>query len=397
MNILDHRILIPRPKSPETVWAVIGDLSKNPTWQVDCRSVSFISTMHTGVGVRWRYTTTGGRDYVAQTTAWYDGLGYEYKIVDGLALRENLGRIRLQEIPDGTVVQWTFSYEVGGVLGGMRNALSLRRQLESAMVDSLKTLWRVVNKINEVDKAHEARSLLRDAPDYEGRLQYKPRHPSAKPVEENSSPSHSPIVEPAFSDDDTRPRQPVVPPESSPEPEFLSEIPSTPSITIIEAEQQPDTLIVLDDAQETSDEGSNQAVLLSEDDHIAKPIPSLLDQPAIVEIAALAETPSPMTADIVPDVPLVEPLQETETLASEEAPTVIAPRHGKLDTAEVSVFDLFGLPKPSETQEIARVVQSDMPTVPLNRVVEIKVEPERRVGYRVILRRKSVKLRRPVS
>src|SRR6185436_5009173 len=81
MTILDHRILI--PKSPEKIWEFLSDLSQNAAWQVDCKSVSLLTTKTTGSGVRWRYTTTGGRSYVAETTAWYDGLGYEYTFVDG--------------------------------------------------------------------------------------------------------------------------------------------------------------------------------------------------------------------------------------------------------------------------------------------------------------------------
>lgn len=402
MNILDHRILIPRPKSPEMVWAIIGDLSNNPTWQTDCRSVSFISTDHIGANVRWRYTTTSGRDYVAQTTAWYDGLGYEYKIVDGLAVKENQGRIRLQEIPDGTVVQWTFSYDVGGLLGGVRNALSVRRQFESVMVDSLKMLWRVVNKANEGDKSHEARSLMRDAPGYEARMQYKPRHPSAKPLEAELPQTAVPVVinEPPVSEDDTRPRQPVVlpePAELADEPEFLSELPAVPVVTIIEPAPEPETVILPPPVPVQIVDSQQEAI--GDEPEASAPFPAVMDQPVIVEI-----TPSE-TAPVEPEIadgPVEIAASKAQTAeipaavpAVSDATTVIAPRIEKRDTAEVSVFELFGLPKPSETQEMRPVVQPDVTTMQLNRVLPDTIAQVPRIGSRIGLRRKMVKIRRP--
>src|SRR5262249_1121327 len=149
------------PKSPQVVWVQISDLSKNPTWQVDCNNLSFLTSRRTGVGVRWRYSTKAEREYVVETTAWYDGLGYEYTKIHGLAFRENKGRIRLQDIPEGTIVQWTFNYDMNGLLGGVWNVLSYKRQFESVMVDSLKMLWRVFNQAGD-EGAHEAKSLVRE-------------------------------------------------------------------------------------------------------------------------------------------------------------------------------------------------------------------------------------------
>ena len=205
MTILDHRILI--PKSPEKIWEFLSDLSQNAAWQVDCKSVSLLTTKTTGSGVRWRYATTGGRSYVAETTAWYDGLGYEYTFVDGAPFRESKGRIRLQEIAEGTVVQWTLTYETNGVFAGFRNAVGLKRQFEGAMVDSLKNLWKVLQKVMPEDKPREVKSLMRDAPDYESRTQYRPRHAKPESAEPVAQPSGvSEIVEPPIAADDTRPR-----------------------------------------------------------------------------------------------------------------------------------------------------------------------------------------------
>src|SRR5690606_14538533 len=112
MNVIDHAILI--SASPTFIWRFLGDVSQNPKWQEDCTNISFLTTQHEGKGARWRYSTTKGKDVVVEITAWYDTLGYEYMIVDGSSVGENKGRMRLQEIAEGTLVQWTFNYEVEG-------------------------------------------------------------------------------------------------------------------------------------------------------------------------------------------------------------------------------------------------------------------------------------------
>ncbi|MBC7811883.1 MAG: SRPBCC family protein, partial [Burkholderiales bacterium] len=177
MKTLDQRILIPAP--PGVVWAYISDISNNPTWQSDCQNVVFLSQRRTGPGVRWRYASNNGGEYVVETTAWYQGFGYEYTFIDGAPFKHSQGRIRLQEIAEGTVVQWTFMYDAGGPLGAFRDLLGLQRRLENEMVESLKTLWKRITKAGAAGPNFEAKSLMRDAPDAEQRSQYKPRYPTA--------------------------------------------------------------------------------------------------------------------------------------------------------------------------------------------------------------------------
>ncbi len=176
MTTIDHRILI--PAAPDVVWDFISDITRNPQWQVDCFEVIFLTSKREGPGLRWRYSTPNGAEYVIAVTAWYNGLGYEYYFVDGVPFRENKGRIRLQEIPEGTIVQWTFTYELGGILGGVRSALGLKRQINRTIADSLKALWQEM-KQSAAGRSHEAKSLMRDAPDVATRSTYQPRHPSA--------------------------------------------------------------------------------------------------------------------------------------------------------------------------------------------------------------------------
>jgi len=351
MNILDQRILIP-DIAPEAVWAHISNIAQNPTWQVDCRSVSFLSTRRTGPGVRWRYTSDQGRECVVETTAWYEGLGYEYTFVDGAPFRTSRGRIRLQEIPEGTVVQWTLNYETGGVLGGVKNTISTRRRLESLMVDSLKTLWRYVQS-DARRTVHEPKSLMRDAPDYEARTKYQPRHPSAAKKEQGI-----PIPEPPMADEDTRPRAPVVEPQA-------------PLV-------EPDSLADASVFERPPATTETQPALTTVD---------FIDTHSHVEEAPVTE----MDLDAIGESVIEQPAVSLEDLS-------------KTDTSQISVFDVFGLSKPSETQEMKAVSVSRTESAKTTQsallkdeaaTVELPYQSDGRVGRRVSARKKLVKVRRP--
>jgi hypothetical protein len=424
MNILDHRILV--PKSPQVVWEVLSDLSKNPTWQVNYSTISFLTSRHTGSGVRWRYTTTTGREYVAETTAWYDGLGYEYILVDGVQFRENKGRIRLQEIAEGTIVQWTFSYDVGGVLGGVRNALTYKRQFEPVMVDSLKMLWRVMHQAQD-ESSREAKSILREGLNYEARAQYKPRHPSTKADSPATEPNIQPIiVEPPISDDDTRPRAPVVTDvpaaaEQAEEPMIMVEFQrpvAADDIPFVLAEQTEPTstqehakaivegAVVADVVEVIPSSIVLPEIQLSDNDDLSldliKPPGVLPEQPVIVEIIAT-------DAPVLPEMPVYDTPSEIKEVVAETAapwineditqkPDAPAPKVdvSKPDTAGMSVFDVFGLPKPSETQEIRPVVTASEPIRPTVEAAAVVLPTKSvRTGLRLMLRRKHVRVRRP--
>ena len=135
MNVIDLEILI--PASPEFIWRFMGDLSAIPQWYEEVVSVSFLSTQRDGRGTRWRHSTVKGNDVIVEVSAWYDTLGYEYRIVDGTTFIDNQGRIRLQEVTDGTLVRWTFQYKPGGVLGGIRNAMRLKRSTTNQIQEQL--------------------------------------------------------------------------------------------------------------------------------------------------------------------------------------------------------------------------------------------------------------------
>ncbi len=434
MNVIDHRILIPRP--PDRVWQYISDIGNNPTWQVNCKQIAFLTSRRSGVGMRWRMTTSSGRELVMEATAWYEGLGYEYTCVDGLALSYNRGRIRLQEIAEGTVVQWTYSFETKGFLTAVRSSLGIKRRTEAEMVDSLRKLWRVLNQTATSEAPREAKSLMREAPDYEARARYKPRHPSAKDVDESggmraSEPQPVKIVEPPLAEEDTRPSAPASAP-SEPELQYRSPVsavadgpvseqtaaadsPSAAAANDLRPETAPDSKVVYDEgdieilpAKEPQPEAapaSPTGSLIS-----AEPVaPVTLDS---VEASANTEV-SEQAPAAVPDQPSETALAEMQTAAVEDAAVSKDAsaadnftQRKDLDTREVSVFEVFGVPRPSQTQQLAAVTLPESTFPPAMSVSEAAPAPLAttdaapavgRVGLRLARRRQAARLRRPGS
>jgi uncharacterized membrane protein len=421
MTTIDHRILI--PASPDAVWHYLSNIQRNPEWQVDCRSVSFLTTQHDGPGTRWRYTSDKQRDYVIEVLTWYDRIGYEYQIVDGGSFKENKGVIRLQEIPEGTIVQWTFTYETSGLLG--RSSFGSKRQIDTNMAESLRTLYRRIK--NELESGeHEAKSLMREAPDVEQRAAYRPRHPSRF----SERTSEQPIVrdgrlvsEPRPAEDDTRPNPAAAPAAESPAP----------------AQQEEDLFMRPDSATETATSSmmieppveaapaaalqADQPAENAEAEH-PTPDPVITEHESAEEASAKADESLPAKTrqeEAIPEIntpaaqhalqpPSVEPLSTTEAeiQSLEEKPA------SELDTARISVFDLFGIPKPSETQEMRKVAERDTQehaaAVPATAPAAEQVPPVEptaaitrpaapvsisRTGLRVRLRRRRTHLRRP--
>jgi len=152
---------------------------------------------------------------------------------------------------------------------------------------------------------------------------------------------------------------------------------------------------------------------------INEPSPVILEPPAAVtDTRQHVVTPEPLSDTAAKDRQDTAPIAVSyptpaEVPAVKPAP---APRHDKLtDTAKISVFDLFGLPKPSETQEIKPLVlDANGDPLPATASASVTVEAStpivqaaseakpaktvsdaRRFGRRAIMRRKFVKVRLP--
>ena len=97
---------------------------------------------------------------ILQVTAWVDGLGYEYSMVEGGAYRSYQARFRLQPGPDGTSVQWTLTYQPRGLFGALRDRFQGRRAQAAAMAASLRRLKHRSGSARRAYGGGNARALL---------------------------------------------------------------------------------------------------------------------------------------------------------------------------------------------------------------------------------------------
>jgi hypothetical protein len=366
MTTIDQRILIPAP--PAIVWEYMSSIDNNPNWQANCENVTFLSQRRAGVGTRWRETLSNKQEYVYEISTWYDTLGYEYVFVDGPTFQSCKGRLRLQEIPEGTIVQWSYIYEIAGVLSGLRNALTTQRRIESEMVESLKNLWKIVRRTGSLE-GYEARSLMRDGPQSpQERLQYQSRYTGSKSAPEGEiTDLYTKLKneEPPISTEDTRPGKAA---EQQAEPataeadvpiddadkrfappkqaetrstvtfESLSSLPSeqhqqedaSPYAPMPTQEQKDETLPTL----------SSLDSLLA-DNTPAMPEPLVEDEPAV-------SVPPPM-----PEVMPQEPAETTST--TDLTPQVPDGR----STSEMSIWEVFGIPSPTDSQRMRAIQVSE--------------------------------------
>jgi uncharacterized membrane protein len=400
-TIIDHAIAIPTKQ--RHIWEQISDIAKFPLWQVDSQAIAFLTTKHTGRGTRYRVTTHRGAAQVIEITAWYEGLGFEYVIVDGSSFASNRGRIRIQESTDGTIVQWTFSYELTGFLSGLRNSLSVKRSLDSDIVDNLRNFYTYIKDLRgeETFAPEDAKSYMQDAPDVIARSMYQPRHqPKSEtaipPVPQTTATS---LFEPPLAEEDTKPNPSIKPepaPASNPmpEPTFLKHMPDfsqKPSVAQVKPEPLP--------RFEESD---------IETESVTAPTPPLAD-----------EHPAPLTPQ--PQSPATPPVQASlePVVSDEEADAVysqplpgLPPTNTLTDSSKISVFEVFGLPKPSETENLRPIHDEPFqlgsePLIEANTqemraftdvkpiVPDIEPEAPKRTGLRAALRRKTTHIRLP--
>lgn len=345
MTTLDQRILI--PANPTVVWGYISEITNNAYWQADCKSISFLTTFHKGQGTRFRYATDDDHDYVVEIITWYEGLGYEYTIIDGTPFKSNRGRIRLQEIAEGTIVQWSFSYELGGLLAGMRNSMGVKRGVDNLLIDSLRTLWKRVGQTE-----HTPKMLMRDAPDVEARAQYRPRHFGA-PEGDDQITINPPDGESRF----------------APPPDYIPSFISEPPIAVDDTRP---TVTIHDNGETITQEQLEPDFLAS-----ISPFDDLTQK-----ITASA-VPAAKTPDTEPKLPAVP----TEFTAIPPAAPPTEKTSSQVDTGKISVFELFGLPKPSETQEVRVVGEQLVVTekdLPIETSPTVEAIPEQTVHAEVV-------------
>lgn len=313
MNLIDLEILI--PASPEFIWRFLGDLQQIPRWQKGAETITFLSTQHEGRGTRWRQSMSSGPDQVVEVSAWYETLGYTYQVVAGAAYGKNQGQIKLREVPEGTLVRWTFQYEPGGVLGGLRNAVGLKGNVSGQIQTSLRNLHQLISQQSGGISTHEAKATMQEAPDVSARSSYEPRHPSSYQgslqgdastevfsVDGDENPfafDYDMVPIPASEDGDTKPN-PVA-------------LAGFSSLT---------DEVRLDDTQPVD---------------IVVPVPATDPTPIAAEEAPRQPAQEPPAATVAPRQPVQEP------------PAAARPTRRKdIDAANMSVFEIFGLQRPSK-------------------------------------------------
>lgn len=305
MNVIDLEILI--PASPEFIWRFLGDPAALPRWQEDVTSVSFLSTQREGQGTRWRASSDKSNDVVVEVSAWYDTLGYEYRLMDGVSFTKNQGRLRLHEVTDGTLVRWTFQYELGGVFGGLRNAMRLKRSTTNQLQASLRNLHQLILQESGGISTHAAKASVREAPDVDERLSYQPRHPSA--------------FHEAAPEDDAKAA-------TEKRPTYNDEVIGEPLPLVADTDTKPNP-VVLSTGDETQ----------------------LLAEPAAApdDTEPIQVFPPRLEAPEIPPPRPPEPQPTPERRAPAPDPVSMPAAPAPRDSAHLSVFEIFGLKKPSES------------------------------------------------
>lgn len=262
MTLIDQRILIPAPAP--AVWQILADHRLLAQWRSDVQTTSILTSRSDSRGTRRRITPRDSRkDMIEEITVWYEGVGYEYHIVDGSPFKSFFSRIRLQSTPDGTIVQWTITFEIGSLFKRFLKGRRYRRALEKTAVESLRNLRRyIASKGITIDAQHREKTRIKEAPDVDARLEYGAKIIATQatdpfidepPVRIEDTPSVPRVVPPSFLADaikevtplpapleepkeDTRPTKPITP-------EQLAATPPTqapkPSVTIIEPPISP--------------------------------------------------------------------------------------------------------------------------------------------------------------
>ena len=375
VTLIDQRILIDAP--PPIIWEFVSDPYRLAQWHAGYNSVSVLTTQQTGLGTRRRCAVTGGgKDVIEQITAWVDGLGYEYEFVEGGPYRLMRGRIRLQPGPDGTGVQWTVEYRPKGPLGLLRDWLGGRKQFAAMMAASLRELRQQVNALGlRMDDTYRARLGIQGRLNVTERAHYQRRHP----VPGADSPAPAPVAEsaPPPGGEVTAPEPPAAPPQAPPERAVLAAEaePAAPA-PLAPAEPVPLPPVI-------APPGATAPPGDAEPDYqrVTPPrgIPAVQRPPA-------GDAPSPFARPVSPGEKMARPQPAPPPDAPSPAlpgdreradrPETLPPPTPKTDTGEISIWEVFGLRRPSERDEDA--LQGLIQSVEARKTAELRRQSLRR-------------------
>ncbi len=306
MAVIDQRILIAAPV--ELIWLYLTEPAHVSRWHRGAKQLMILTTRPGGVGARWRCVDAHGRSIVEEMTAWIEPVGYEYRVVDG-PYKALIGRLRVQPVPDGTQVQWTVDYQLRGALGGLRDQFGHRRSLRNQLADSLRGLRRLIEASGiRFDPNKHAKVAMQADPGIVARM--------ARNIDSTrQTATMRPI---AVNADD------------------VPDLPTAPAAAVSIADDK-------DDTKPRPPAGLHEAVAT------IAPVRSL-DQPP--------DTLPPRVVANAPTIPAEPPVEEKSSPLD------------KRDTGEMSIWDIFGLERPSqrskaELDAVIASLQTPPPRPPL--------------------------------
>lgn len=347
-TLIDQRILI--PASTPAVWSVLADQSHLPRWRVDCDSAQVITTRQFGVGMQ-RQVTYRGNISVEAMTAWYEGLGYEYQVVDAKRFKFWVGRLRLQSVPDGTIVQWTIQYQPKGLLGRLFNSISGAARREEDCANSLRGLRRFTESLGY-------------GLDAEGR-----KRQTLQPVASIVKSSTQPIVaiDPDGVADDTKPRRPDGLDEAIAASSTDEKAP--PTVTNMQTPAEAPQAVVIPKVDEPPSDSK------PDDDKLPPGMPE-----------SIKATPPKGTPRVdLSRLRYADELDQVDNLLAatppnDDTPTQeLPPPTQSGDTGQISIWEAFGLKAPSQldSQALDEVVKR---STGQHQTVNVNDEPSLREG-----------------
>lgn len=377
MTVIDERVLI--AASVEYVWVYLTEPAHISKWNRGAKQLSMLTTRADGVGSRRRCVSTHGQSVVEEITAWLPPYGYEYQIIDGPYARFT-GRLRLQAVPEGTQIQWLIDYDLRGVLARLRDRFRYRRRMNGQIRDSLRALRRLIEASGvRLDLAKQAKVVMQADPGVAARLARR-----SDPTRQSAPLTIVPEPVISVGDDDL----PDMPPEPSvslptfiagadadPTPSFVT---VTPGSTETRAKTKPLTdnrsEPLVDDTKPRPPAGLREALTT------VRPATRTTEMPTVVPGIAPTRPPvSPTTVSAALAAPRpVDPTTQTRAplpvLPAREAippaPTLPPPtpepsdwpaalppperavRQEQYDTGEMSIWDVFGVDRPSERNKV---------------------------------------------
>lgn len=372
MTLIDQRILIPAPI--QTVWQIVADHHQLPQWRSDVTTVSILTTKSDTVGTRRRITPKGSRkDVIEEITAWYAGVGYEYHLIQGSTYKNFISRVRLQSTPDGTIVQWTIAFDVGGLLKRFFTGRRRRKRLENITATSLRQLRRHIERLGiTLDQKYRDKRIIQKAPDAQYRAEYGAKlfaqTEQTPPTEQHPSITQTLAdEEPPIRIDDT-PSVPKVPP-----PSFIAEALTTSLASDAdETVKEPEPSVSQEDTKPTSpfvldtEAKSAENKLEAPSDEMSS-LTSKVDSTSVNgKVATKPKRPDGLDKTIAEES-TTKLADENTDPSQQKVRSDLPPPTAKRDTGEISIWDAFGVNRPKDEltatiDELLKTPDTDRPT-----------------------------------